>query len=118
MFCGTTGIDDVLANVFAELFGGDIIAVLGRNHDRVDARRLAVHVFHGNLALAIGPQILQAAGFADFRELLAEAVRQLNRQRHQFGGFIAGKAEHQALIARAARIHAHGDVGRLALNQC
>ena len=43
-------------------------------------------------------------------------VRQLNRQRHQFRSFVAGIAEHQALIARAARIHAHRDIGRLGLD--
>ena len=32
-------------------------------------------------------------------------------------GFIARVAEHQALVARAARIHAHGDIGALGLNR-
>ncbi len=77
---------------------------------------LPAYVFDRNLALAIGPQILQAAAAAHFRKLLAEAVRHLDRQRHQLGSFVAGIAEHQALIARAAGVHAHRDVGRLALN--
>ena len=44
-----------------------------------------------------------------------------NRQRHQLWSFIAGVAEHQALIASAllfilALVNAHGDVGRLLVN--
>jgi hypothetical protein len=35
---------------------------------------------------------------------------------HQFLSFVAGIAEHQALVAGATGIHAHGDVGRLALD--
>ena len=48
---------------------------------------------------------------------LGEAPRQLvgqhDRQRHQLFGLVAGVAEHQALVAGAAGIDAHGDVGRL-----
>ena len=53
-------------------------------------------------------------------------MRQVNRQRHQFAGLVAGVAEHQALIARAlvevdalAFVHALRDVLRLlaVLNQ-
>ena len=43
-------------------------------------------------------------------------MRQLDRHGHQFGGFVAGVAEHHALIAGAAGINAHGDVGRLRLD--
>ena len=37
-------------------------------------------------------------------------------QRHELGGFVAGVAEHEALIARATGIDAHGDIGRLRLD--
>ena len=67
--------------------------------------------------LPSGRRYFSVPALAHFRELLAEAVRQLNRQRHQLRGFVAGVAEHQALIARAAGIHAHRDIGRLALDQ-
>ena len=55
-------------------------------------------------------------GAADFGQLAGELVRQHDRQRHQLRRFVAGVAEHQALIAGAAGIHTHGDVGRLALD--
>ena len=44
-------------------------------------------------------------------------MREHDGQRHELIGFVAGVTEHQALIARAAGIHAHGDVGRLALQR-
>ncbi len=51
---------------------------------------------------------------------LGEAMRQIDRHRHQPHGFVAGIAEHQALVAGTlveeqalALVHALGDVGRL-----
>ncbi len=113
---GDDGIDDVLANVFAELFGGDIFAVLRGDDNGVDADGLVVHVFHGNLALAIGAEIGKLARFADGGEAFGDTVRQLDGQRHQFRSLIAGVAEHQTLIAGAAGINTHRDIGRLALD--
>ena len=77
--------------------------------------RLAVAVFDGDLGLAIGTEEMDLLALADFREALREAMGQLDRHRHEFFGFIASVAEHQALVAGAAGIHAHGDVRRLAL---
>ena len=51
------------------------------------------------------------------RKLAAQLVRQHDRQRHQLRGLVAGVAEHQALVAGAARVHAHGDIGRLRLDR-
>ena len=110
------GVDDVLADLGAKLLGGDVFAVLGRDDDGVDANGLAVDVFDRNLTLAVGAQIVSSPDSADFGEPLGEAVRQLNGQGHQFFGLVAGVAEHQALIAGAAGVDAHGDIGRLALN--
>ena len=44
-------------------------------------------------------------------------MRQHDRQRHQLLGLGAGIAEHQPLVARAARVDAHADVGRLLVNR-
>ncbi len=41
---------------------------------------------------------------------------QLNRQRHQFRSFVAGKPKHQSLVAGAAGINAHRDIGRLPID--
>ena len=70
----------------------------------------------GDLGFAVGTQEIDDALLANFRKALSEPMRQLNRHGHQFGRLVAGKTEHQALVAGAACIHAHGDVGRLLLN--
>ena len=44
-------------------------------------------------------------------------MRQHDRQRHQLFGLVAGVAEHQALVAGAAGVDAHGDVGRLLVDR-
>jgi len=44
-------------------------------------------------------------------------VRHHDRHGHQFGRLIAGISEHHPLVACAARVDAHGDVGRLRLNR-
>src|ERR1700690_3149882 len=43
-------------------------------------------------------------------------MSQLNRHRHQFGRFVASITEHKALVAGAAGIDSHGDVGGLGLH--
>jgi hypothetical protein len=43
-------------------------------------------------------------------------MRQHDGQRHEFGGLVACISEHKTLIACTTGIHAHGDVGGLALN--
>ena len=45
--------------------------------------------------------------------VLDQAMGQVDRQRHQRVRLVAGEAEHHALVAGAAGIHALGDVGRL-----
>jgi hypothetical protein len=62
---------------------------------------LAVDVAHGHLALRIGPQVRHAAVLPQLRLALDEAVRVVNRRRHQIGRLVAGVAEHQALVAGA-----------------
>ena len=100
----------------AEIFGGNGFVMLSGNHHGVHAVRLAVHILDADLALAIGTEKIQLAGTAYFAELTNQFVRQHDRERHQFRGFIAGIAEHEALIAGAAGIDAHRNIGGLALN--
>ena len=44
-------------------------------------------------------------------------MREHDRERHQLVGLGARVAEHQALVAGAARVDAHRDVGRLAVDR-
>ncbi len=76
--------------------------MLGGDHHRVHAGGLAVVViFHRDLRLAVGTEIVDKALLAHVGELLGHLVREGNRQRHQLGCLVAGVAEHHALIAGA-----------------
>jgi flagellar motor component MotA len=82
--------------------------------------RLAVHIADGDLRLGVGAQPGQAAVAAQHRLALDQAVRQVDRQRHQHRRLVAGVAEHQALVAGAlvevvvvGLVHALGDVRAL-----
>ena len=101
--------------------------MLGRQHDGVELDRLVPVVGDGDLGLAVGTQVGDLAGLAHSRKALSETMGEVDRQRHQLGGVLAGVAEHQALVAGALLIHrvhaagaaligrvdALGDIGRL-----
>ena len=114
---GNDRVDDVLLHFAAQIFGGDLGAVLRGDDHRFDALRRVAHVLHADLALAIGTEEVQHALAADVGKPLHQLVRHHDGQRHQLGGLVAGVAEHQALVAGAAGVHAHGDIGRLRLDQ-
>ena len=113
--------------VDAEVFDGrvfDVFGVLGGDDHVGDLGGHAVHVADRHLALGVGTQPLgQFAGLADRREVTAEAVRKHDRRGHQLGGFLAGVAEHEALVTGALfrllfafgghGVHALADVGAL-----
>ena len=90
--------------------------VLGGDDDGVDAHGAAVFVvLHGDLGLAVGPQIVHQALLADLGQALGQLVAQGDGQGHQLRGLVAGVAEHHALVAGAAHlvVGAQGDVGGL-----
>ena len=122
------GRDDVLLDVGRQqVVEGDVGGVLGGQHDGVEPDGLVAVVGDGDLGLAVGAQVGDLAGLADRGELLGEAVREEDRQRHQLGGVVARVAEHQALVAGTllvervdatgavlvGRVDALGDVGAL-----
>ncbi len=74
-------------------------------------------VLDADLSLAVRPEVGEDALAARLRQTFAQPVREHDRQRHQFRRLAAGVAEHQALVAGAAGVHAHGDVGRLAVDR-
>jgi hypothetical protein len=101
-------------DVSAELFGGDGLGMLGGNHDGIDADGLVVLVvLDCDLGFAVGAKPGELAGLADFSEPAGELVGQRDGGGHQLGGLVGGIAEHHALVAGAAGIHAHGDVAGL-----
>ena len=114
--------DDVLFNGGDQLFAADVGIVLGGKHHGVDAFDFAgfAVVHAGELGFGIGAQPRQQAAFAHFALALHQAVAVIDGKRHQYRGFVAGIAKHQALVAGAevevnafAFVHALGDVGRL-----
>ncbi len=113
-------LDDLLDHGFAQLRQVDVRRVLRRQHHGVDRVRLAVDIADRDLRLRIRAQPGQAAVAAQVGLALDQAVRQVDRQRHQFRRFIARVTEHQALVARALvevvvvrAVHALRDVRRL-----
>ena len=122
---GDNCLDDLLDEVGAYLLERNVFVVLCGNYHRVDAYRLAVLVvLNGHLSFAVGTQIAQLAALANVGKLLGQLVRQRDGERHKLWRFIAGVAEHHALVARAdvadvffsaleRIVNAHRDVGRL-----
>src|SRR5208283_1271493 len=113
---GNDGPDYILHDGMAQVLVRNGVAVLRGNHHAIHTERFAVAVFHGNLGFSIGPEEINFLALADFGEALRQAVGQLDGHGHQFFGFVAGEAEHEALVAGTPGVHAHGDVRRLALD--
>src|SRR6516225_6603485 len=88
--------------------------MLRRDDHGVHTPRLVVGpVFHGHLRFAVRAQIRKRPVLADFGKALGKLVGEVDGGGHVILGFVGGVAEHHALIAGAARIHAHSDVARL-----
>ena len=109
---------DFFHHGFAQLFGADVVAVLGGEHDGLDADGLVVFITQRDLALGIRPKPGELAALAHLGLFLDEAVRERDRSGHQHVRFVRGETEHQALVASALlafvlAIHAHRDVRRL-----
>ena len=112
-------VNDVLLYAGAKLPRGDIVVMLGRENHRVDALRFAIHVLDAYQALGIGTQVESFAIAAHVALLADQFVRHHDGQRHQFGSFIAGVAEHQGPDRRAPPVSTpHGNVGGLAPERC
>ncbi len=99
---GQDVLDDELADVGREQrVEVDVRGVLRGDHDRVEADGLVAVVLDGDLGLAVGAQVRDGPVLADLGQAAREPVRDVDRQRHELGGLVAGVAEHQALVAGA-----------------
>ena len=111
---GQGRLDDVLQDVGAQLFVGDRLGVLAsKPPPRRCGGLVVLVVLNCDLGFAIGPEVRKSAISADFAQAVGQLVRQRNRGRHVVGILVGGIAEHHALVAGAAGVHAHGDVARL-----
>ena len=88
-------------HVIADRRLGYVGRMLRGDDDRVDPHRPISFVLHRHLALAVRAQPVDFAAFAGFGQAVQDAMGEPDRQRHQFGSFVAGEAEHQPLVARS-----------------
>ena len=109
--------DDLLEEILADDRTRDLIAMLGADDYRVHAMWSTVHVLDGHLGLAVRAQIVERVVLAHLGEATAKRVRQRDRHGHEFFGLGRRIPEHQALVARPARIYAHRDVRRLLIDR-
>ena len=107
----------MLTDGAADLSVADVIGVLTRDHNRLHPHRTVALVLHRHLRLTIGPQPLQVAVVTSLRQPSSQPVGECDRQRHHRLGLVTRETEHQPLVPGAARIHAHGDVGRLRIDR-
>ena len=114
----------MLDDVLLQLGIVHVRGVLGGHHHGMHPQGAAVLVFHGNLGLAVGAQVGQLPALTYLSQAAGEPVGQGDGQGHVLGGFVAGIAEHHALISRASIelilrpalqgvVHTHGDVAGL-----
>ncbi len=115
---GDDRVDDVLQDARVDIRVLDRVGVLGAHKDGIDAHRLAVGVLNRHLALAVGAQPWQDAGFAHLRKAQRELMRQVDGHGHQYGSFVAGVAEHHPLVAGADGLELFfGDLAALRLER-
>ena len=75
--------------------------MLGAYEYRFDPHGAVTLVADRNLALAVGPKVVEVAALADLGQPARQGVCERDGHRHQFVRLPAGKAEHHPLVARA-----------------
>src|SRR5262249_37559018 len=99
------GMDDLRPDGLLERLPLHGLVVLRRDHDRVDGDGPIVLVAHRDLALAVGPEEVDAVDLllAHLGEAPGELVGELDGAGHELLRLVAGVAEHHALVAGALR---------------
>ena len=93
--------EHILVQQIRQLVHIGILFVLNRHDHRGDAHRGITVVFHRDLHLAIRADVGDNAGHAGDFQQRYKALGGNHRHRQVFGRFVAGIADHNALIARA-----------------
>ncbi len=97
------GLDDQLNHVGTDLLQGCLRAVLRGDDHRIHSHWTAgLVIFHGDLTLAVGPQVVHQPLLAHGGQPLGQLVGQRDGQRHKLLCLPAGVAEHHPLVAGAA----------------
>lgn len=119
-------LDDLLLDLFPQLFGGNLLAMLGANDNRVDPlwhyRSTVVFVFNRYLGLGVGSQPRQTSVVARLFHGTVETVCELDGQWHIFRSLVSSVTEHDPLVAGTELLQCLvivqplRDVGRLLLD--
>ena len=91
----------ILVQQIRQLIDVGVLLVLDRNDHCGDAHRRVAVVFHRDLHLAVRADVGDNAGHAGDFQQRHKALGGNHRHRQIFGCFVAGVADHNALIARA-----------------
>lgn len=86
--------DQVLPQLLLLHLGG----VLGGDHHGLDVKGLVPLVDHGDLGLAVGPEVGQKPRLPHLGEAHGEAVGQGDGEGHELGGLVGGVTEHEPLV--------------------
>ena len=118
--------DNLLLDDGTELLSGDIVAVLGRDNDGVNAEGLdgtiVVSVLNGDLGLGIGEQPGDGAVVTGSLHGSVELVREEDGQGQELRGLVGGIAEHDTLVTSTELlksllvVQTLGNIGRLLLD--
>ena len=98
--------------------------MLGRYNNCVNLCWLAVNIFNSNLCLAVRTEVSKSAVLAHVCKALCKLVSERNWHWHKLRSFVAGIAEHHALVARACGfvvfrgVNALCDVRGLLVDRC
>ena len=92
--------EHILVQQIRQLIDVGVLLVLDRNDHCGDAHRRVAVVFHRDLHLAVRADVGDNAGHAGDFQQRYKALRRHHRHGQIFGRFVAGVADHNALIAR------------------
>ena len=96
--------EHIFVQQIRQLIDVGVLLVLDRNDHRGDAHGRVAVVFHRDLHLAIRADVRDDAGNSANFQQRYKALGRYHRHRKIFGRFVAGVADHNALIARAEGI--------------
>ena len=82
----------------------DPVVVLGRDEHLAKAHRPVALVLECDLGLGVGAQVRDGPCLADLGVAFGHAVRQVDGQRHEHVGLVAGEAEHHPLVTSALAV--------------
>ena len=119
-------LDDLLLDLLTELLGGNVLAVLGRHDDGVNAERndgtAIVGVLNGDLSLGVGSEPWQRAVLAGSSHSRVQLVGEEDGKREELGGLVGGISEHDTLVSSTELLESLlvvetlSNVGRLLLD--